>query len=306
MNRSMTILIWLMLLATSLLTGCEKMTDEELSATGKNVVIRVSEVDAGWEGQSTRALVPITEVCTRVCFAVYQDGSRKTYKNQKTGDSDFGSYSLSLDAGTYQLLVVGHSGAANPTTTSPSKVQFTNPSSSGGTGFTDTFYYYGTLVVGSSGTQTNISMKRATAMFRLKTNDAKPAAVKRFQFYYEGGSGALDATTGYGCVNSKQSVFVDATESGQQQFEMYTFPHEGDGGVTFTVKALGADDNILYTKEFANVKMQRNCITQYSGDFFKNGNVTPSDDKGSDDPDEPSSNVVMVNPEWGQTFEYTY
>ena len=62
MNRSMTILIWLMLLATSMLTGCEKMTDEELSATGKNVVIRVSEVDAGWEGQSTRALVPITEV----------------------------------------------------------------------------------------------------------------------------------------------------------------------------------------------------------------------------------------------------
>ena len=37
MNRSMTILIWLMLLATSMLTGCEKMTDEELQARIKRL-----------------------------------------------------------------------------------------------------------------------------------------------------------------------------------------------------------------------------------------------------------------------------
>lgn len=313
MDKSNKILIWLMLFAVGFLTGCEKMPEGEADlssspATGKSVVISVSGIDAGWDGNSTRSLVDISEVCSRVCFAVYQDGTRVASKNQKTGDTNFGSYTISLGEGTYQLLVLGHSGAANPTTTNPAKIQFTNPSSSGGTGFTDTFYYYGTMVVGSSTAQVNISMKRATAMFRLKTADTKPTAVKRFQFYYEGGSGTLDATTGYGCVASKQSVFVDATESGCQQFEMYTFPHQEEDEVTFTVKALGANDNILYMKEFANVKMQRNCITQYTGKFFTEDDVdvTPSDEPDDSDSSEPSSIVVKVDPEWGKTFDFTF
>ena len=130
--------LWVLLLGF-VFASCEKaVLDDESNSESQssNVVIRVSDIETGWAGAESRALVNVSEVCSRLCFAVYQDGSRKTYKNQKTGDSDFGSYSLSLDAGTYQLLVVGHSGAANPTTTSPSKVQFTNPSSSGGTGFT--------------------------------------------------------------------------------------------------------------------------------------------------------------------------
>lgn len=313
MIRSKKILVWLMLVAVGFMTGCEKMPEDEATlssspATGKSVVISVSGIDAGWDGNSTRSLVDISEVCSRVCFAVYQDGTRVASKNQKTGDTNFGSYTISLGEGTYQLLVLGHSGAANPTTTNPAKIQFTNPSSSGGTGFTDTFYYYGTMVVGSSTAQVSISMKRATAMFRLKTADTKPTAVKRFQFYYEGGSGTLDATTGYGCVASKQSVFVDATESGCQQFEMYTFPHQEEDEVTFTVKALGANDNILYMKEFANVKMQRNCITQYTGNFFTGDDVdvTPVDEPDEPDSSEPSSIVVKVDPEWGKTFDFTF
>ena len=311
MSRSMKSFIGLMLLSVSFLTACETMPQDATSSssgssTGKNVVIRVSGIDAGWGDRPTRSLVDISEVCSRVCFAVYQDGSRKTYKNQKTGDDGFGTLSLSLDEGTYQLLVLGHSGAANPATTNPAKIQFTNPGASGGTGFTDTFYYYGTIVVGSTTTQVDISMKRATAMFRLITADEKPAAVKRFQFYYEGGSGTLDATTGYGCVASKQSVFVDATASGSQQFEMYTFPHQEQDEVTFTVKALDASDNILYMKEFTNVKMQRNCITQYTGNFFTSSEVTPPDNPQEPDPSEPSSVAVKVDPEWGQIFENTF
>lgn len=310
MVKTNKILTSLMLLAVCILTGCEKMPDDEAvvsssSTSGKNVVISISGIDAGWDGNSTRSLVPISEVCSRVCFAVYQDDTRLVYKNQKAGDADFGSYSITLEAGTYQLLVLGHSGAANPTTTNPAKIAFSNPTSSNGTGFTDTFYYYGTIVVNNGTTQLNINMKRATAMFRLKTTDTKPTAVKKFHFYYTGGSGTLDATTGYGCVASKQSVLVDATESGCQQFDVYTFPHQEEDEVTFTVKAIGANDNMLYSKEFVNVKMKRNCITQYSGKFFTNSDVTPPEEPDDSDSSEPSS-VIKVDPEWGQIIEKTF
>lgn len=300
-----------------LLTSCEKMIIEEESGQGTNqakhnVVIRIADMDAGWDGASSRTQVPISEVCSRLQFAVYQDGSRVKYDNQKNGDNGYGTFSLQLEAGTYQLMALGHSGASNVTTTKPEKLQFTNPGSSSGTGFTDTFYYYGNMVVGSDGAQVDISMERATAMFRLKTSDNKPANVKKFQFYYTGGSGALDATTGLGCVNSKQTVPVtlDDAQTGQPlTFEMYTFLHQQSGTVTFTVTAFDDSDVILYTKEF-KAQMKRNCITQYTGRFFTNDDVEePEDPEKPDDsgnPSEPSSGIVYVDPEWSDVFEHTF
>ena len=297
------------------LPSCEKMvtdddTPQAVETAGTNVVIRVADLEAAWADYSSRSLVDISEVCTRLCFAVYQNEKRVKYMNQKVGDSGFGTYSLQLSEGSYHLLVIGHSGAGNPATTNPAKVQFTNPGTSSGTGFTDTFYFYNDLTVTASGAQLDISMKRATAMFRLKTRDVKPANIKKFQFYYEGGSGVLDATTGLGCVNSKQTVMVETGDELTGQvlaFEMFTFLHQETGEVTFTVKAFDASDNILYEKEFANVKMQRNSITQYTGDFFTKDAPTAV----PEEPNEPTSSgasafVVKVDPEWAETFEYTY
>ena len=302
-----------LLLLGCLLTSCEKvLLDEELPVNGgakdANVTIRVVELDAAWGNTVSRALTNVSEVCTRLQFAVYQNGSRVSYKNQTVGEEGFGVFSLNLDEGNYQLLVLAHSCKANPATTNPEKVQFTNPDSSNGTGFTDTFYYYGNLTVDSDGSQVNISMKRATAMFRLVTNDVKPAGIKKFQFYYEGGSGALNAKTGKGCVDSKQSVFVtlDDSQTGQPlQFDMYTILPAETGNVSFIVKAFDANNDIKFKKEF-NVPMQRNCISRYTGDFFDVDDQNPPDDPEEPKPEEPSSAVVMVDPEWGNIFDYTY
>ena len=158
-------------------------------------------------------LTDVSEVCTRLNFLLYQNGKKVKTVNQKESDAGFGTVDVTLDAGSYQLLVLAHSCAANPTTTSAEKIQFNNTE----TGYTDTFYYYGDLVVSGDKTTVDISMKRATSKFCLVTTDTKPANIKKFQFYYEGGSGALDATTGFGCVNSKQSVFVNLDDSQTDQ-----------------------------------------------------------------------------------------
>lgn len=312
----------LLLFITCLLMSCEKMVIEEDGGKGTtsanhNVIIRIANTDVGWDGANSRSQVHISEVCSRLQLAVYQEGRRVKYANQIVGDADFGSFAFQLEEGIYQLLILGHSGAYTVPTTNPEKLQFTNPGATNGTGFTDTFYYYGDLIVSSDGVQVEINMERATSMFRLKTNDGKPAKVKKFQFYYTGGSGALNATTGFGCVNSKQSVFVPLNDSQTGQtltFEMYTFLHDESGTVTFTVTAFDDNDAALYTKTF-KVQMKQNCITQYTGNFFTNDDVETPEDPGSpEDPEYPvdpqpgssSSNVVYVDPAWGEIFEYTF
>lgn len=296
--------------------SCEKAVIDDVDDSGSktsNVTIRVSDIEAGWTGgwagSDTRAMVSVAEVCSRLCFAVYQNGTRIKSKNQTTTDSDFGEFSLDLESGSYQVLVLAHSGNSNPTTTHPDKLQFTNPDSSGGTGFTDTFYYYSDIEVTGEKTQLDINLKRATSMFRLTTSDPKPANIKKFQFYYEGGSGTLDATTGFGCVKSKQSVMVNLNDSqtGQPlQFDMFTFLHDETGKVSFTVKAFNANEDIVYTKEFNDVPMQRNCITQYTGKFFVNDNPDVTPDDPTIDPDEPSTVKIMVDPEWTTVYDYTF
>ena len=305
-----TFQILLLLLTACLLPSCEKMNMEEDNAQGangekQNVVIRITDINAGWDGATSRTQVHISEVCSRLQFAVYQNGTRVKYDNQIVGDDDFGTFALKLEAGSYQLLALGHSGTGNVTTTKPEKLQFTNT----GTGFSDTFYYYGNMTVSSDGALVDISMERATSMFRLKTADVKPAEAKKFEFYYTGGSGALDATTGLGCVNSKQSVFVslDDTQTGQPlTFEMYTFLHQESGAVSFTVTAFDEDDGILYTKVFKNVPMKRNCITQYTGNFFTDDEVGEPEGPSIPPSEDSSSNVVYVDPEWADVFEFTF
>ncbi len=301
------------ILVLGLLCSCEKavFNDSSSQASGDEeqvtVVMKISDIEAYVNGDLTRARVPVSQVCTKLCFAVYQNGERVKYDNQKVSESDFGTMTMSLDPGTYQLLIIGHSGNENPSTTKPNQVKFTNLTSSGGTGYTDTFYYYGTLVVSSGMGEQQYVLNRATAMFRLMTDDGKPSSVKRFYFYYTGGSGGLDATTGYGNVNSQQKVYfdLDATTDGEPlTFELFTFPHADSKVVTFKVEALNGNDEVLYSKEF-KVTMERNTITQYTGAFFTDGEPDLPDEP--DEPDTPQgSTSVYVDTEWDSTNEFTY
>ena len=293
--------------------SCEKGITEEVAQqqTNNNVTIRVSSVEADWNASATRALVNVGEVCSRLCFAVYQNGTRIKSKNQEAGDSNFGIFSLNLDPGDYTVLVLAHSGRANPVTTKPEKILFTNQESSGGTGFSDTFYYYGKMTVDESDTDVDISMKRATAMFRLVTTDVKPASVKKFQFYYEGGSGALDATTGMGCVDSKQSVFVltGDEQTGQTlSFDMFTIPRTEKAKLNVIVKAFDSKDDILYQREFNDVVVQRNSITRYTGKYFVKDSPDKPDipDESGDPEADPKSMAVMVDAEWASIMDFDF
>lgn len=50
-------------------------------------------------------------------------------------------------------------------------------------------------------------------MFRLVIKDEIPEQAKKIKFYYTGGSSTLNAKTGYGCVNSKQTEILDLVKN---------------------------------------------------------------------------------------------
>ncbi len=114
------------------------------------------------------------------------------------------------------------------------------------------------------------------------------------RFQYKGGSGAFDAATGLGSVNSTQTEFF-AVEPGEQScsFDLYTFLHDTEGTLHLKATALDDADNEIKNREF-EVPLKQHMITKLSGPYF-------SDSNGSS-----ITIVIGINAEWEgeQTIEF--
>lgn len=265
-----------------LMCSCEKFTTEsenvsEASATN-NVSLQVTENEA------------VKTACQRLSFGIFKVDEKIKTVNQTLDDTDFGTAHLSLSPGTYRIVAIGHNGSGNCTISSPEKVTFYNNK------MTDTFSYYGTIEVNDGeNTSETLTLKRAVAMFRLHITDSIPSNAKRIKFYYTGGSSTLNATTGYGCVNSKQTETFDMSST-QKDYEIYTFPHEDGKKLKIVVSVLDDNGTTIVSKTFEDVTVTQNYITKYSGKLFDD--VT-SGDSGNIDID------FVFNPEWaGETVFY--
>ena len=279
-------------MAILLLASCEKAVFDEPKDEPKetaNLILRI----AGFEQIpfDTRSPQDITALCSRINVALYQDGERVKAVNQKADDSDFGTVSLTVEPGTYQFVVLAHSCSSNATTTNIEKITFPNNL------ITDTFYYYGEVSVGSSTQQEELTLKRCVSMFRFDITDNIPSDVKTMQFYYTGGSSTFSALSGYGSVNSRQTVKFNITSSQQGQpavFDVYTMLHDEQGTLKMTVTALDAAENVLYQREFNDVPMTRNAITRYSGTFFDGGGAKEN------------GYTFVADGEWDAEYSYTF
>ena len=161
-----------------LLAACEKpVLDEDIASTREaNVILHMTQYEQ--ESFGTRAATNITELCSRLNVAIFDaEGTKVKTVAQKEADAGYGTVALTLAAGTYQLVVIAHNGEGSATISSTEKVTFPNNK------VTDTFYYYGDLVVTSEVQSYDLTLTRAVAMFRLVLTDEEiPSTVTKFKF----------------------------------------------------------------------------------------------------------------------------
>ena len=277
-----------------LLVACEKPyseADEQKPVEEANVILRLTQFE---QIAFTRTATDITELCSRLNVAIFSsDGSKVQSVAQKEGDASFGTIALTIPAGTYKLVVIAHSGEGSATITSTEKVTFPNNK------VTDTFFYYGDLVV-TDATQTyDLTLTRAVAMFRLVlTDETIPSSVAKMKFYYTGGSSTFSPAEGYGCVASKQTE-IRTVDGGVKTFDIYTMPHTEEDVLTkLTVTALDANDNVVKEQIFENIPISRNQITRYSGTFFSGGGGNASASS--------SAFRMTANPDWDKESNFEF
>jgi hypothetical protein len=248
------------------MNACEKgYIAEEETKTGNesNVTLRVKSIEmVPFENTTiSRASTEMSELCSRLQFAVFKDGEKKKNISQQAGDAGFGEAAISLPEGDYQLVVMGHSCTGTATITDLEKITFPNNK------VTDTFYYYGTFTVGNDSKTVELDLKRAVAMLRFNLTQLLTENIKQLKFLYTGGSSTFSAITGFGSVNSRQTEIRDVA-SGQKVFEVYTFPHAQEGKLKVTITALDANGTEVAETVMEEIPVEVNKISVYNGVLF--------------------------------------
>lgn len=233
---------------------------------------------------------PLEDYCSRLSIAIF-DGEEKVKTLNLKAEDGYDDIGINLDAGKYRMVAIGHNGSGNCTISSPEKVKFYKNK------MTDTFFYYGTFnVIDGEDTDNYILLNRAVAQFKVHITDATiPAEAHSIKFYYTGGSSTLDAVTGYGCVQSRQTESFKLQE-GKRDYSVYTFPREENKGLKMTINILDADAQSIkeYSKE--GVPVKRNNITQ-THISIKDHTISDPDQK--EDGDSGKGNLgFTVNPDW--------
>ena len=284
---------FLLFILALLAVACEKPIIDE--TTGKeipsdtNVILHFTQYQ---QEAFTRSATDITNLCSRLNIAIFDaEGTKVKTVAQKEGDASYGTVALSLAAGTYRLVVIAHNCDGSATITSTEKVTFPNNK------VTDTFYYYGDLVVGTEKQSYDLTLTRAVAMFRMVlTDESVPSNVAKLKFYYLGGSSTFSPKDGYGCVNSKQTEIRSIANDGV--YEIFTLPHTEEDVLTkLTVTALDANDDVIMERTFENIPITRNQVTRYTGSFFGSGGTG---DTGS------GTFRLTAEPEWDDIKSYTF
>ena len=291
-----------------LLAACEKPIVNEGGKKGQeanaNVVLRVATYgqeafDApaldGIRGR--RSAEALTNQCSRLSVAIFrQDGTKVKNVNQTITDGNFGTVAVSLAEGTYKVVAVAHNSTeGNATISSTEKVTFANNKMS------DTFACYASLTVeGEEPIDQELLLQRVVAMVRLTVTGTIPDEVARLKFYYTGGSSTLNPSTGYGCVQSKQTEYRPVMVDGSpvNTFKLYTAPHELNDVLKLVITAQDSDNQTLNEWTMEDIPVTRNKITTWSGALFGGGGTGGGTGSGGIG--------ITLDTEWDGTINYTW
>lgn len=292
----------LVILAAGLvMAACEKpiLDSEDINnePTG-NVVFIFNASGAQTRGTGmTRAATPaIGDYFTKLNVMLFnEDGTRyfDKVRTQYSTDENFGQMSLTLPAGEYTVVAVGHSSVKSATIKSPEMVQFT---ASDGEKLTDTFCYEGIVTVGDTPEQHALTMNRVGAMVRFQFTDEEiPAALTHVKFDYTGGSANFNPTTSEGTTKSTQSE--KRPVSADDQYQVFTFPYmAATGTLKMAVSALASDGTVIKKRTLESVPVTRNRITTFTGPLFTDGEGTITQ----------SGFGFSVNGEWSGEDNYDF
>lgn len=266
----------LLIFAAFLCAACEKYvaeegTQSESKVIDGNLVVKAEcVVTRAGETEENQGSLPLKDRFTRMTMVLYQNDVRVDYVNQVNTDPGFGTMSVDLDPGTYQLVVLAHSGQRTPTTTNCHKISFSAP-------LTDVFSYYGDVTIGKEASEKTVQLTRAVAKIQLNITDDIPDNVSFFNYIYKGASVSFDPATQLGVTSStRRNVEIEKVD-GVKTFELYTFVSSDDQTVDWDFAGYSESKDVIGSKKFSDIPVSLRKVTKIDSRVFDGVIEGPTD-----------------------------
>lgn len=248
--------------AVLLLCGCSQGLPEGSDASEPvDVTIHFTRFQVEQQAM-TRAAVDVSEYITRLDIWL-NDGVTTTAYHQATGDTGFGSLSVTLNKNkTYTMYSVAHKGSA-AASMADGVVTFPDDK------VTHTFFYTDTFQPTKNMAKV-CPMDRIVAMFMLSTTDAVPAEVKKVRITL-GNVFTRWNVAGYGvnAIDKVSTISITSTKSdGTVELITYGITTNENTSHNILVEALDASDAVVQTQAFENVPLRNGYRTIATGNFF--------------------------------------
>ena len=211
----------------------------------------------------------------------YVGGQLQATTHQTASDASFGSPSLTVDYGDHTFYFVASRG--DTPTIDGTTISWSKPS--------DTFWSSLTMTVApSTSASQSVTLHRVAARLRVTITDEVPTglavlSVTPSHWYY-----GIDITTGEATDDRQTARTVNVPASyigttGQLIASFFTISPSAAWSTDVSLQALKSDNTPMASISVADVPMQRNHITDYSGTLFGAGRAISidADDSWGDD-----------------------
>ena len=282
--------MFLALAVAVILPSCTKDDDPEQTPAVGRIEITINrdplethkEITFGFDGVklSQQAMTRATLVSLNLTDLWVYDGTTLLL-HQTSDDANFGTPSVSAEYGDHTFYFVASRGS-EPTQTG-TVISWAKPS--------DTFWASLALTVApSTSASQSVTLQRVAARLRVTITDEVPAALASLcvtpSIWYYG----IEYTTGE-AVDSRttmRTISVPASyagTTGQLAASFYCISPSASWTTDITLTAKASDNSTLSEISIADVPMQRNHITAYSGTLFSAGRSisVDADDSWGDD-----------------------
>ena len=210
----------------------------------------------------------------------YLNGSLVQTKHQQATDEGFGTVSVTADTGTHTFCFVASRGS--DATVTDSEITWGKPS--------DTFWRSVTMAVTpKTGTAQSVELQRVATRLRISVTDEVPTNLSKLVVNADTWYCGLDALTGEPTAANERTATISVPSSyagttGQLSASIFGLCSD-DYTTGVTVTALDGSNETIASVALADVPMQKNVTTQYSGPLFSRQQIfslTAADAWGDD------------------------
>lgn len=260
------------LVVVVLLVGCHKENTSEATLSAK-VTVTVNDFTISQEEFPETKDTPASYTGVKAMTLAFFDAQGNEIYNttqlraDNTTYTTFGEFELSLNLGSYTMIVLGYGSEVPMTVTSATEASYTADRCR------ETFVASQAVNVTSTNPLSlSAELSRVVSKVIVRSTDNRPVGVDSVRVTFAAGGRGVNPQTGLSTTNSGLSncVAISSAVGAESSTISYLFLASDQQTMNLTVETIKPNGTVYSTRTVENVPLQRNAITLLTGPLYTN------------------------------------